>query len=153
MVPSLYADEFVKKDDTLIRLENPDLLNLGQNNTVTMEDECEPDLIDLTDSCNFDLDDRNVSLKNLIKDINNNYELVRDKNESALFKADSSAHSSGVVSTNRDEKIFSRINQQINLTDGMTYKCWITHVKDPLLFWIQIQDTQKINLTLEKNMK
>jgi hypothetical protein len=164
MIPSLSVQDLGKETDYENKIENDDF-DVNQLNKIEeikekesneylpkKDSEFARDLIDITDSHNSNLVDSNISLKNLIADINNNCELSREKMP-PLIRPDSSVHGSGMVSTSTDERLSSKIHKQINLTDGMTYKCWVTHAKDPLLFWIQIQDTQKINSTLEKNMK
>ena len=82
---------------------------------------------------------------------NNNYEISNQpvtsiKTGKSIFGAISNSDVSG-LSENQ------KISNHFKLNRGNYYKCWITHVTSPLLFWIQLRENQKTAETLETSIK
>lgn len=84
-------------------------------------------------------------------DLNNNV-LIRDDKAPEILDENSSDLDENIACLAENRKILKRTRFTVNSSDTSSYKCYVSHVDSPFLFWIQLRDDEKVLKALDKNL-
>lgn len=87
-------------------------------------------------------------------DLNNNIVTSPiDKKANEVPREDPIDLDENIACLAENRKILRRTRLTVNTSDTSSYKCYVSHVNSPFLFWIQLRDDSKVLSGLNKNIK